>query len=326
MRRATSIELNAAPTGEQLANPAARVVDPILTIGARGYKNAMFINRALFPPVPASARGGTRIEFDRTDFRRVNSRRAAGAGTREVMFGHEGKKYALNQHRLMGKQPIEPAQDAMAVAGIDMNMRTVEGTQDLIELEKEIDAAEVATTVANYNATHVMTAARDAKWSAAGSDPLGQVLDGVEIVRQATAHRPNVMVMGGAVYSKVRRHPKVLESIKYKDTDHSKVANKADLAAYFDIERLEVGDAIWVDEEDATHDVWGNHVVIAYTRVGSISRYMPTFGYQYQLQGTPLVEEPYFDRNKNSWMYPVCDEYSQEIVGADAGYLIRDAI
>ena len=332
MKRALRTELNntslnATPTGAQLSNPAARIVDPVLSTAARGYKNAMFVYDMLFPQVPSSARGGNRIEFDRTDFRRVKSRRAPGADTHEVMFGHEGVKFALSQYRLMGKQPLETAQDAMMVAGIDMNMRTVHGTQDLIALEKEIDAAAVATDAASYDATHVLTPTIANRWDADSSDPTDQVLEAVEVIRQATAMRPNTVLMGGKVYSKVRKHEKALQAIRYKDADGAKkIASKEDLAMLWDVERVVVGDAIWVDENDNTTDVWGNHVVIGFTRVGSVTMYMPSYGYCYQLAGTPLVEEPYFDRSKNSWMYPVCDEYSTEIVGADAGYLIRNAI
>ena len=326
MKRPIRISLN-APTGEQLSSPAARIIDPVLTTAARGYVNAMFIHRALFPAVPVGARGGTRVEFDRTDFRRVNSRRAPGARTSHVQFGHEGQKFALNQHRLLGKQPLEPAQDAMSVAGIDMNMRTVDGTQALIELEKEIDAATIATDTANYDAAHVMSPNAASRWDADGSSPTDDILEAVEIIRQETARRPNVVVMGGAVYSKVRKHEEALSSIRYKDADGSKkIATADDLAALWDVEKIVVGDAIWVDEDDQPTDVWGKHVVVAYTEVGSTSMYVPSYGYGYQLAGTPFVEEPYFDRDHNSWMYPVCDEYEQEVVGADAGYLIRNVI
>ena len=39
-----------------------------------------------------------------------------------------------------------------------------------------------------------------------------------------------------------------------------------------------------------------------------------------------MVEAPYFDRNENSWIYPCCEEWSNEIVGRDAGFLIKDVI
>ena len=82
-----------------------------------------------------------------------------------------------------------------------------------------------------------------------------------------------------------------------------------------------VGDALSVDEDRHSSDVWGRFVVIAYTQTGSLSRYEPTFGYGYTLAGTPLVEQPYWDPKTNSWLYGVCEEWSNEIVGKDAGYL-----
>ena len=317
------IALNAADA-QQLANPAARVIDPILSTAARGYMNPDLVFRALFPLVSTGARGGTRIEFDRTDFRKVNTRRAPGAGTQHIQFGHEGKKFALYQHRLMGKVPVETAEEAMAVPGIDLGMRSVSGVQNMIGLEREIDAATIARDIATYDAAHVITLSRGSQWTAALSNPTNDVMGAVEVIRAATGMRPNTVVMGGAVYSKTRTHPEVLKQIRY--AGGKQIANKEDLARLWDVARVIVGDAIYVDEDDATQDVWGKDIIIAYTAVGSISRYEPTFGYGYNLAGTPMVEQAYYDRDKNSWLYPVTEEWTNEVVGKDSGYLIKNAI
>ena len=319
------ISLNAGPTGEQLANPAARVVDPVLSTAARGYRHPAHVHRHLFPAVPSATRGGTRIEFSRDDFRKVNARRAPGAGTQRVQFGHQGKKYALDQYRLAGQQPLEPAEEAMAVAGVDMNMRTVDGTQALISLDKEIDAAEKATATSSYDASHVMSPTSSNRWDADSSSPTEQVIEAVSTIRQAIGMRPNTVILGGNVYDKVCIHTEVKQQIRYKDGG-KQIGDTGDLAALWRVPNVHVGDSIWVDEDGNTHDTWGNHVVIAYTKIGPTSRYEPSFGYGYQLAGTPLVEEPEFERDTNSWLYYVCDEYSNEIVGKDAGYLIRNAI
>ncbi len=318
-------QLNAGPTGEQLAGAAARVIDPVQTAAARGYRHPDHIHRHLFPAVPTTTRGGTRIEFSRDDFRRVNARRAPGARTVRVQFGHSGEKFALDQYRLAGQQPVEPAQEAMAVAGVDMNMRTVDGTQALISLDKEIAAAELATAAASYDSSHVeMTLAAD-KWDAESSSPRDQIVKAVSAIRSEIGMRPNTVVMGGAVFDTVKVHAESLLQIRYKDGG-KQLADTSDLAQLWGVANVHVGDSIWVDEDGVTHDTWGNHVVIAYTRIGPVSRYEPSFGYGYQLTGTPLVEEPDFDRDTNSWLYYVCDEYSNEIVGKDAGYLLRDVI
>lgn len=314
-----------AADGAQISAEAARVVDPVLTTAARGYRHPQHVRHWLFPRVPTSARGGRRIEFDRTDFRRVNARRAYGANTQRVQFGHEGRKYALEPYRLLGAQPVEPAQEAMAVAGVDMGMRAADGTQALISLDQEIEAAELATSLASYDADHRVTVAPDDRWTAAGANPTEQVMAGVEVIRQATGMRPNLALMGGAVFSRISVHPNVLQQIRYLP-EGKQIADAADLARMWRLERVVVGDSIYVDEDDVSHDVWGNHVVLAYTRVGSISRWEPSYGYGYHLTGYPMVEQAYLDRDSNTWLYPVADEYEPQIVGADAGYLMRDVI
>lgn len=317
------VALNAADA-PQLANPAARVIDPILTTAARGYMNPALIFRALFPVVTTSVRGGTRIEFDRTDFRKVNTRRAPGATTQHIQFGHEGKLFALTQHRLMGKVPVETAEEAMTVVGIDLGMRTVTGVQNVIGLEREIAAAELAMAPATYDNDHVNTLVGNARWDNDASTPTRNIMDATEAIRQATGMRPNTVVMGGETYSKVRVHEAVLEQIRY--AGGKQIATREDLARLWDIDRVVVGDAIYVDEDDNPKDVWGKNVVVAYTAVGSISRYEPSYGYGYNLSGTPMVEQAYYDRDKNSWLYPVCEEWTNEVVGKDAGYLIQNAI
>ena len=60
----------------QMNNAQARVIDPILTTVARGFKHPGFVADRLFPRVNVNARGGNVISFGREDFRLYNTRRA----------------------------------------------------------------------------------------------------------------------------------------------------------------------------------------------------------------------------------------------------------
>lgn len=53
----------------------ARVVDPVLTTHAQGYKNADFVGMALFPRVDVAKSGGQVIEFGREAFVRCRPAR-----------------------------------------------------------------------------------------------------------------------------------------------------------------------------------------------------------------------------------------------------------
>jgi hypothetical protein len=146
-----------------------------------------------------------------------------------------------------------------------------------------------------------------------------------EAVRAATGKRPNTVVMGAAVMAKLRQHPIIVDRMKYTGRD---VATAEILAGLFGVQRVVVGDAIYSnDAGTAFTDVWGKDVVVAYTELGNLqSRGLPSYGYTYQLRGYPQVEEPYYDRNAKSWIYPVTRSEAPVLASASAGYLITNAV
>lgn len=308
--------------GIQLSPSAARVSDPVLTTAARGYRNGEHIWHRVFRVVPTMERGGKRIEFDRTDFEIVTADRAPGADTQEVQFGHEGKAYALTQRRLIGKVPTELGEEAMRLAGINSAMRAVNGVQSMISLQREKNAADLAFKASSYDAAHKTTLAGNNQWSNAASNPTSDVMTGVEVIRQAIGQRPNMAVMGGSVWSKLRTHPNLLEQLQYQG---KLIATLEDVARLWDLKEIVVGDAIYRTKA-ATADIWGKSCLLCFTELGSVDMYQPSFGYGYRLNGTPYVEMPYYNPRTKSWMYPVTEEWSNEIVGKDAGYLMSAAI
>lgn len=303
----------------------ARQIDPVLTTAAQGYKNADFVGDALFPAVPVDQRGGKIITFGKEDFRLYATGRVPGANTKRVQFGHTGASFALEQHALEGVVPFEIMQDANQVPNIDMGRVAVMKTQNIIALRKEKAQADLATTAANYPAANQVTLAGTDQWSDyANSDPADDVETAKEAVRTQIGRRPNTMVMGAAVFAKLRQHTKILDRIKYTGRDS---ATPELLANLFGVQRVLVGDAVYENPAGAMADAWGKFVVLAYTEIGSLADMgLPSFGYTYQLRGHPIVEMPYQDRNAKSWVYPVTDENQPVIAGSTAGYLISAAI
>jgi hypothetical protein len=89
----------------QMTPGQARVVDPVLTTVAQGYKNSEFVGFALFPAVPVDLRGGQVIQFGKEAFRLYNTRRAPGGAVKRLQVGYSGEKYALESHSLAGQVP-----------------------------------------------------------------------------------------------------------------------------------------------------------------------------------------------------------------------------
>jgi hypothetical protein len=310
-----------------MTNASARVIDPILTTAAQGYKPAEFVGSALFPAVPVDQRGGKIVSFGKEDFALYATARAPGGNTKRVQFGYSSGSYALEQNALEALVPFEQMQEADQVPGIDLSRVGVMKTQNIIALRLEKAQADLATNAATYAAANKTTLSGTSQWSdltTGVSDPIANIETAKEAVRAATGKRPNTIVMGALVMAKLRQHPKIIDRIKYTGRD---VPTPELLAALFGVQRVLVGDAVYADAAGAFVDVWGKFVVVAYTEIGSLADMgLPSYGYTYQLRGFPLVESPYQDRNAKSWVYPVTDENAPVIASATAGYLISAAV
>lgn len=304
----------------------ARVIDPILSTVAQGYKQAEFVGDALFPVVPVDQRGGKIISFGKEDFQLYNTGRAPGATTKRVTFGHSAGNYALEQHALEGLVPFEIMEDANQVPGINYSTVAVQKTQNIIALRTEKAQADLATNAANYAASNKTTLVGTAQWSdySGTSDPSKDIATAIEVVRAKVGKRANTVVLGAAVFAALKNHPKIIDRIKYTGRD---TVTTDLLASLWDVKTVKVGDAVVSDDAGNFTDAWGKFVVVAYTEVGTLQDAgLPSYGYTYRLRNNPTVESPYQDRPAKSWVYPVTDELSPVIAGALAGYLISAAV
>lgn len=301
-------------------NAQTRLINPILTSIALGYRNAEHVGYSLFPSVNVAVAGGQVIEFGKESFRLYNARRAPGGATKRVEFGYLGKPYALVQDALEGLLPRERIREAQ-VPGIDLGKRTVASVQDILSLALEHEQAQLATTAANYDANHKIALAGDTKWSHADSDPGAQMETAKEAVRATTGMYPNTLLLSASAASAARRNKSIREQHKYTSSD---VPSDAALAAYFGVDRVVVGKAVTFNDAGVATDVWGNTAVLAYVPLTASTQETPSFGYTYVMDGHPLVEKEYYDSNTKSWVYPVTFERAAQITAATAGYLFTN--
>jgi len=308
----------------QMTPNQARVIDPVLTTVAQGYKNAEMVGGVLFPAVPVMQRGGRIVKFSREDFRLYATGRAPGTNTKRVQYGYGSDPYALEQHALEGLVPWEIMREANNAPGIPMATIAVRKTQNIIALRNEKAHADIALNAASYAAANKVTIAGSAQWSDPASKPSDDIETAKEAVRAKVGRYPNTVTIGAKVFSKLKTHPAIIDRIKYTGRD---VVTTELLAALWDVERVVVGKAVYENESGVLVDVWGKFVVVAFTEVGSLADMgVPSYGYTYQLGGYPIVEQPYQDRGAKSWIYPVTDELAPVLAAPDAGYLITAAV
>lgn len=303
-----------------------RVIDPILTSVARGYRsNKSPIASILFPLVPVSARGGTIISFGKEDFKLISSARAPGSATKRIQFGYDSGKFALIDYRLEGSVPLQILQEGQAVPGISHANMAIGKVRNMQALEREKQAADLALNAANYAASNKATLAGTDRWDDyVNSDPVADVNDAKEAVRAQIGMRPNVLVLGPKVLTAVRSHPKILDRLS--TASDRPPATMAQLAALFEVAQVVEGEAIYHDGT-SFQDVWGKYALLAYTEPASLVEMgSPNFGYTYQLENYPVAEEAYYDRNTETWYYPVADARQPQLVGASAGFLFSTVV
>lgn len=303
----------------------ARVVDPILSAVARGYRSPKAaVASVLFPIVPVGLRAGRIISFGPDDFKLVNTARAPGANTKRIQFGYAGENYSLVDYRLEGAVPNELQEEASNGPGIDLSSSAVRRVQNIMALEREKQAADLARNEARYGAGNKETLSGTSQWSDPASDPFTDIMDGKESIRAKIGERPNVLTLGPKVLTALRTHPKVLDRLS--TASDRPPATLQQLQALFELQQIVEGEAVYHDGSQF-QDVWGKDAILAYTTPASMQEMgSPSFGYTYQLEDRPMVEEGYPDRNANSWFYPVTDAYQPVLAGATAGFLFKSAV
>lgn len=309
----------------QMTPGQTRVVDPILSDHARGYRQAELVAPSLFPFADVSAYGGKVIEFGKESFKVYNSKRAPGTNTKRVRFGYEGKPYAIIPSALEVPVPRESMRDASAVPGINLATRAVNIALRSQLLEYEVDAAAIATDAANYDNNHKVALTGTDVWTNDASDPAGDIEAGKEAVRSSIGLYPNTLLLSAKAFSACKRNVKLID--RTANTSIRKVTLDL-LRQIFEIENIVVGSGVVAGDDNAFGDVWGTSAVLAYVSPGAdvnANIEEPSYGYGYRIEGMPLVEQPYWDNSAKSWIYGVSNDATPVLSGMAAGFLIQGA-
>lgn len=302
----------------------ARVVDPILTTVVRGHRNQKFVGNSLFPTVPVKTRGGNIIEFGKEHFRLANSARAHGAAVKRIQYGYEGKPYSLKQHALGSEVAVEKEEEAQNGPGISLQSLSVKRTSEVIALDLEYRQAQLARNASNYASSNKITLSGSSQWSHVDSNPNTNFQTAADAIANGTGEEPNLVIIPRLVWSKLKFHPKLLDQFKY--TNPSSITTEM-LADLWEVEKVEVARGFYIDDSDARQYIWGKDVIVAYVAPADLQdQATPSYGYTYQLEGYPVVEQGYYDHDTRSHINQVVDEVSPVIAGADAAYLMQAVV
>lgn len=300
-----------------------RVVDPVLSKVALGYRNARFIGTSLMPVISCPKSGVRLIKFGKEAFVKYAMRRAPGANVARVQYGYAADPVSLVQDSLEGVVPREWLRDAQDIPNVKHGTQAIGNVMASVLLGLEIEIAELACNPDSYDDNHKLALSGGEKWTDPASKLAKQMREYREAIRAEVGVDPNTLVLTPGDFEACKEHPEVKERFKYTSSES---ITEAMLANFFEVGTVEVGKAIWTPEEsEPLRDCW-QHSVLAYVAPeGERMMAVPSYGYTYVLDDHPLVEQAYYDKSCKSWIYPMEYERRPYLTGMSAGFLIQNA-
>lgn len=305
----------------QMTTSQARIIDPLVTELALGYKSPAFVGNVLFPRVQVGQRGGRIPKFDREGLRRIDTKHAPGANVPRVSLKWSDQQFALVDRILHGQVPKELQEEGEAVPGINLRAESLQRVQDLIAMDVEGVTADLARNAALYPASNKVTLAGSARWTQTGSTPSADIREAKEAIRMAIGVEPNTLLLSQPAFNGLAENAAILDRFKYTSSE-SITADM--LARYFQLDRVAVGSSYYLNDADVPTDLWGKDAILAYVPKGAKFR-EPTYGMSISLRGYPYAGQTYWEEQTQSWLVPWTDTVDPVLTMVTGGYLFVNA-
>jgi hypothetical protein len=320
-------------------------VDAALTEISVAYiqKAENYIADKVFPMVPVVHRSDVYFVFSKSDFLRdevrpvADTEETAGGG-----FALTTQSYAATvwgYHKDVGDQTRgnqDPAID------IDMTTTKFIMQKQLIRRDALFASNYMKTTVWGTDITGVASAPSNVQtiyWSDdANSDPFTDIANGQTTILQNTGFEPNVLVLSYPVYQALRKHPLVIDRVKYTMQADAKNITPQLLAAAFDIEEVLVSKAVYTTSLSGTATpvysfIVGKHALLAY-RNPAPGLMMPSAGYIFPWEGLTgmnsmgvvVWQERLPGRGRNTIRTDSNMAFDMQIVSKDLGYFFSGIV
>lgn len=212
--------------------------------------NGFYIADKIFPIVPVQHQSDLYYKWNKDDFfrdeaqERADGAESAGSGVDLTTDSYAAKVWAL--HKDIGDQMRRNADPA-----VDIETAVTEFLMQklLIRRDRLFATNYLATGKWGTDITGVASApggSQTIQWSDdANSDPFTDIATGQTTILQNTGQEANVLTLGYAVYQALRKHPLVIDRVKYTMQADAKNITPELLAAAFDVDRVVVAKATY---------------------------------------------------------------------------------
>jgi len=298
--------------------------------------NENYIADKVFPIVPVVHQADDYFIFRKGDWfrdeaqKRADATESAGGGFNLDTGTYSADVWAF--HKDVGDQLRRNADPA-----IDIDVSTTEFVTQRLLIRRDRDF------VANFMGTGKWgtdivgvasgpTGGQTIQWSVeASSDPFSDIEAGQTAILQGTGQEANTLTLGYPVYQALRKHPLVIDRIKYTMRAEAKAITPDLLAAAFDVDRVIVSKAVYNPGAEGLapnmNFIMGNNALLSHTP-SAPGLMIPAAGYTFvwtgytgeSAFGVQVSQIPMPWLGKNTVRTEAEMAWATKLVGADLGY------
>jgi hypothetical protein len=305
--------------------------DPVLTQISQDYKNApgTFLAEQIFPIVNVDKKTGVYFQYGKESLRKpVSTLRTGHAATPvfeystlKVPYGplaeHDLKVGITRDEYLMYDDPLNPETDA------------VNNLNQAMQIEKEINLSAVMSNTSVITQNTNLGTVPTSQWNDYGnSNPFNDIQLGITQMITNGLTAPNSIFMGYQVWAQLVNHPDLLDRVKWSAKGVMTTDLLASLFSTAGITNVWVGQAVYNSAAEgltATNGfAWGKNFWLGYVTTTPGLRTL-NGGYTLTIANGKYVDRWDEADGKVSWIRNN-DYYQQFVVGAEAFYLIQNAV
>jgi hypothetical protein len=197
----------------------------------------------------------------------------------------------------------------------------------LLMLDREIRVANTVFAAGTYPGANQVTLSGTGQWSDfANSNPLDALLAALDV----PLFRPNMVVLGQAVWTKLRQHPRLIQAANASAQTGGAITRQ-ELAELLEVRDVLVGSGFVNTarrgQAPTFSRVWGKHCALLYVSADLANADQPCFGFtaQFGTRIAGVMDEPRKGL-RGGQILRVGESVKEVISASDSGYFFQNAV
>lgn len=198
-----------------------------------------FIADYVFPPMPVGKELVKLWQYDTSNMRRRVTKKTSKSKADTLDFSGFYTSITLQLHKLQGD--VDPSDEVNFDSVVaDVTEETGMQIMEALMIDKEVEAATLATTATNYPADLTSTLAANATWIVEGGDPEANAKTARGAVKARCGKAANALVLSWTGLENAKQSPALKDRLKYTS---GQSISEEQLKNLFGVQHLFVGAA-----------------------------------------------------------------------------------